>query len=163
MARILILLVSLNLGKNHTVLPRCSKPSRKPKNTRAFASNTKGLKGKWRKTTYIQFRWRNTRWPRIPTIIFPSRRTSCDAMIKAECSIDSHLQSMTASLMSGKEVAIVISYSGQTKDSIDVAKKAKEAGTLVISITRFFKSPLTHYSDITLLCGAREGPFQGGS
>jgi len=84
-------------------------------------------------------------------------------MIKAECSIDSHLQSMTASLMSGKEVAIVISYSGQTKDSIDVAKKAKEAGTLVISITRFFKSPLTHYSDITLLCGAREGPFQGGS
>lgn len=53
-------------------------------------------------------------------------------MNKAECSIDSHFQSMTASLMSGEEVAIVISYSGQIKDSIDVAKKAKEAGALAI-------------------------------
>ena len=84
-------------------------------------------------------------------------------MNKAECSIDSHLQSMTASLMTDKEVAIVISYSGQTKDSIDVAKRAKESGAMVISITRFVKSPLTHFSDITLLCGAQEGPLQGGS
>lgn len=84
-------------------------------------------------------------------------------MNKAECSIDSHLQSMTASLMTDKEVAIVISYSGQTKDSIDVAKRAKEAGAMVISITRFVKSPLTYFSDITLLCGAHEGPLQGGS
>lgn len=84
-------------------------------------------------------------------------------MNKAECSIDSHLQAMSATLMTDKEVAIVISYSGQTKDSIDVAKRAKEAGALVISITRFVKSPLTHFSDITLICGAHEGPLQGGS
>ena len=82
---------------------------------------------------------------------------------KAECSIDSHLQAMSASLMTDKEVAIIISYSGQTKDSIDVAKRAKEAGAMVISITRFVKSPLTHFSNITLLCGAHEGPLQGGS
>lgn len=84
-------------------------------------------------------------------------------MNKAECSIDSHLQAMSATLMTDREVAIVISYSGQTKDSIDVAKRAKEAGALVISITRFVKSPLTHFSDITLICGAHEGPLQGGS
>lgn len=84
-------------------------------------------------------------------------------MNKAECSIDNHLQAMSASMMTDREVAIVISYSGQTKDSIDVAKKAKESGAMVISITRFVKSPLTHYADITLLCGANEGPLQGGS
>jgi len=84
-------------------------------------------------------------------------------MNKAECAIDNHIQSMIASLMTDKEVAIIISYSGQTKDSIDVAKKAKEAGAMVISITRFIKSPLTHFSDITLLCGAQEGPLQSGS
>ena len=32
----------------------------------------------------------------------------------------------------------------------------------VISISRFIKSPLTD-SDVTILCGANEGPLQGGS
>ncbi|PQD94326.1 MurR/RpiR family transcriptional regulator [Pradoshia eiseniae] len=82
---------------------------------------------------------------------------------KTECSIDSHLQSMSASLLTEKDVAIVISYSGSTKDTIEIAKTAKEKGATIISITRFAKSNLTYYSDITLLCGANEGPLQGGS
>ncbi|GIP56303.1 MurR/RpiR family transcriptional regulator [Paenibacillus sp. FSL W8-0186] len=82
---------------------------------------------------------------------------------KAECTFDSHLQMMSAALMSERDVAVIISYSGSTKDNIEVAKKAKERGATVISITRFVKSPLTSYSDITLLCGANEGPLQGGS
>lgn len=82
---------------------------------------------------------------------------------KTECLMDSHLQMMSAALMSNRDVAVVISYSGSTKDSIEVARKAKERGAKVISITRFEKSPLTSYSDLTLLCGANEGPLQGGS
>ncbi|WP_339205659.1 MurR/RpiR family transcriptional regulator [Paenibacillus sp. FSL K6-3182] len=82
---------------------------------------------------------------------------------KTECSIDSHLQMMSAALMTKRDVAVVISYSGSTKDTIEVAKRAKESGATVISITRFVKSPLTSYSDLTLLCGANEGPLQGGS
>lgn len=82
---------------------------------------------------------------------------------KTECSIDSHLQTMSASLMDEKDVAVMISYSGSTKDTIEVAKIAKKRGAKIIAITRFAKSPLTHYSDLTLLCGANEGPLQGGS
>ncbi|WP_342429781.1 MurR/RpiR family transcriptional regulator [Neobacillus sp. FSL H8-0543] len=82
---------------------------------------------------------------------------------KTECSLDSHLQIMSAALMTESDVAILISYSGSTKDTIEVAKVAKERGAKIISITRFAKSPLTSYSDITLLCGANEGPLQGGS
>ncbi|WP_284139126.1 MurR/RpiR family transcriptional regulator [Virgibacillus sp. LDC-1] len=82
---------------------------------------------------------------------------------KTECSFDSHLQVMSAVLMSNKDVAILISYSGSTKDTLEVAKIARERGVKVISLTRFAKSPLTSYSDITLLCGANEGPLQGGS
>lgn len=82
---------------------------------------------------------------------------------KTECSMDSHLQMMSAALMSNQDVAVIISYSGSTKDSIEVARKAKERGAKIISITRFVKSPLTSYSDLTLLCGANEGPLQGGS
>ncbi|WP_375103899.1 MurR/RpiR family transcriptional regulator [Paenibacillus sp. RS8] len=82
---------------------------------------------------------------------------------KTECLMDSHLQMMSAALMSERDVAVIISYSGSTKDSIEVARKAKERGAKVVSITRFEKSPLTSYSDLTLLCGANEGPLQGGS
>lgn len=82
---------------------------------------------------------------------------------KTECLMDSHLQMMSAALMTSRDVAVIISYSGSTKDSIEVAKKAKERGAKVISITRFEKSPLTSHSDLTLLCGANEGPLQGGS
>ncbi|WP_318615849.1 MurR/RpiR family transcriptional regulator [Sporosarcina sp. YIM B06819] len=84
-------------------------------------------------------------------------------MNKTECTIDSHLQIMSASLMAESEVAVIISYSGSTKDTIEVAKIVKERGAKVIIITRFAKSPLTSYADITLLCGANEGPLQGGS
>ena len=82
---------------------------------------------------------------------------------KTECSMDSHLQMMSAALMTERDVAVIISYSGSTKDSIEIARKAKERGATIISITRFVKSPLTSYSDLTLLCGANEGPLQGGS
>lgn len=82
---------------------------------------------------------------------------------KTECSIDSHLQVMSASLMTKNEVAIIVSYSGSSKDTIEVAKVAKERAAKIIVITRFAKSPLTSYADLTLLCGANEGPLQGGS
>lgn len=77
--------------------------------------------------------------------------------------MDSHMQAMTAAMLSENDLAVVISYSGATKDTIHVAKLAKNAGAKVVSITRFAKSPLTTYSDVTILCGANEGPLDGGS
>jgi DNA-binding MurR/RpiR family transcriptional regulator len=76
---------------------------------------------------------------------------------------DVHLQTMLASLLDEKDLAILISYSGSTKDVVNIARLAKERGARTICITRFVKSPLTNYSDLTLLCGANEGPYQGGS
>ncbi|MEG1878448.1 MAG: MurR/RpiR family transcriptional regulator, partial [Pseudoflavonifractor sp.] len=76
---------------------------------------------------------------------------------------DAHAQAMVAATMTAEDVAVVISYSGSTKDTNAVAKLAKEAGAKVIAITRFHKSPLTEFTDVTLLCGAKESPLQGGS
>src|SRR5699024_8604947 len=70
--------------------------------------------------------------------------------------MDSHLQAMNASLMTEDDVAVVISYSGQTLDTIENARLAHERGAKVVAITRFNKSPLTNYADITLLTGANE-------
>lgn len=79
------------------------------------------------------------------------------------CLMDSHMQAMSASMMTDKDVAIIISYSGATKDTIHVAKVAKKSGAKIVCITKFAKSPLTAYSDITILCGSNEGPLEGGS
>lgn len=82
---------------------------------------------------------------------------------KVYCVQDSHMQAMVASTMCAEETAVIFSYSGATKDTIHVAELAKNVGATVICVTRFVKSPLTSFSDVTLLCGANEGPLQGGS
>lgn len=82
---------------------------------------------------------------------------------KTEYSADVHFQMMSASLMEKNDVAVIFSYSGSTKDTLEIAEVVKERGAKIIVITRFVKSPLTAFSDVTLLCGGREGPLQGGS
>lgn len=96
--------------------------------------------------------------------------TAMDAMNKflritpnVNCVADSHMQAMAASLLSPQDVAVVFSYSGSTKDSIQVAQNAKKAGAKIIAVTRFAKSPLTTHADLIMLCGSNEGPLQGGS
>lgn len=76
---------------------------------------------------------------------------------------DSHMQSMVSALLSEQDLAVAFSYSGSTKDMIETLKRAKQNKAKTICITRYAESPLTAYADIVLLCGANEGPFQGGS
>lgn len=82
---------------------------------------------------------------------------------KVYCVQDSHMQAMAASMLGPSDTAVIFSYSGATKDTIHVAELARRAGARIICVTRFVKSPLTSYADYTLLCGANEGPLQGGS
>jgi DNA-binding MurR/RpiR family transcriptional regulator len=79
------------------------------------------------------------------------------------CVQDTHMQYMAAALLGEPDLAIAFSYSGSTKDIIEIVKRAKENKAKTICITRYAESPLTAYADIVLLCGANEGPFQGGS
>jgi len=82
---------------------------------------------------------------------------------KVNCIVDPHMQAMSASMANSSDLIFIISYSGSTKDNIYVAEIARQAGAKIIGITRFLKSPLTSYTDITLICGADEGPLEGGS
>lgn len=76
---------------------------------------------------------------------------------------DFHMQAMASALLREDDLVIAFSYSGSTKDTIEILKRAKQNKAKTICITRFAESPLTAYADIVLLCGANEGPFQGGS
>jgi Transcriptional regulators len=59
----------------------------------------------------------------------------CDALT------DPHLQAMSAATLTSKDVAVGISHSGATKDTIDSLKVAKNAGAKTICITNFIHSP----------------------
>lgn len=82
---------------------------------------------------------------------------------KISCVDDPHMQAMAASMAGPEDLIFIISYSGATKDNIYVARIAKKVGAKVVGITRFLKSPLTSYADTLLVCGANEGPLDGGS
>lgn len=60
---------------------------------------------------------------------------------KVEVAMDSHMQAMSAALMGPEDVAIVISYSGSTKDTYHAAELAQKAGAGIIAITRFENRP----------------------
>lgn len=82
---------------------------------------------------------------------------------KVYCISDPHMQAVAASLAAREDLFFIISYSGATKDNIQAARLARQAGARVACISHFQKSPLTAYCDAVLLCGAKQGPLDGGS
>lgn len=76
---------------------------------------------------------------------------------------DNHLQILSASLMSRKDVILFVSYSGATRDMMDTLSVAKKSGAKIILITHYPDAPGTALADIVLLCGAQETPLDGGS
>ena len=76
---------------------------------------------------------------------------------------DSHFQAIRCALLTPKDVVIYFSYSGATRDLVDVMKIAQDRGAKTILITRFSKSPGAACADVVLECGAWEGPLQMGS
>ena len=55
-----------------------------------------------------------------------------------------------------------ISYSGESKDTVDVMKTAKKAGATTIAITNFKDSPISRYADI-LICTSQEQFIYGNA
>lgn len=76
---------------------------------------------------------------------------------------DCHMQYMSAALLTGSDLAVIFSYSGSTKDTIEIANLAKENGCKIVCITRYINSHLASISDVVLVCGSNEGPLEGGA
>lgn len=79
------------------------------------------------------------------------------------CVEDSHLQAVTTSLLSKGDTLLIFSYSGATKDMLDILPMARENGVKIILVTHYANSPAAGYADVVLLCGSNEGPLQVGS
>lgn len=75
---------------------------------------------------------------------------------KVHCAADIRMQTMMSSMLTENCLAVVISYSGSSKESIQFAKLAKSSGARVVCISKYYKSGLSAYADEVLLCGINE-------
>lgn len=69
---------------------------------------------------------------------------------------DSHMQVMSASLLTPEDVIVVISHTGSSKDLIDSTKIAVNSGAKVIGIIGNENAPLLKYCDIALSAHSQE-------
>lgn len=75
---------------------------------------------------------------------------------------DYYYQQISAGNLLAGDVAVGISYSGESRDTVGVMRTAKKAGATTIAITNFKDSPISRYSDI-LICTSQEQFIYGNA
>jgi DNA-binding MurR/RpiR family transcriptional regulator len=80
--------------------------------------------------------------------------------IESKVVTDSHVQAISAALVTPEVTTITVSHSGSTHETLSAIRLAKEAGATTVCITNFGKSPILKYSDIVLNTMARETDFR---
>jgi len=73
---------------------------------------------------------------------------------------DSHMQAMSAALMTPRHVVVVVSHSGSTKDIVESLRIATTNGATSIAIVSHRKSPVASLADIPLCVHAKETGFK---
>lgn len=76
---------------------------------------------------------------------------------------DWHSQLLTARNSRPDDLAIVISYSGETSEILECMREMRKNRTPIITITRFVTSPAAKLSDYTLYTAANESLFRNGA
>ena len=75
-------------------------------------------------------------------------------------SIDPTMQEMYASLTSPEDVAVGISHTGSSKDTVYALQLAKQHGARTVCITNHSESPLTRFGDFCLFTSTRVSHFR---
>lgn len=73
---------------------------------------------------------------------------------------DGHAQATKAALLRPGSVAVGVSHSGSTRETVRSLELARGCGATTICITSFGRSPITRFADIHLFTSARETAFR---
>ena len=76
---------------------------------------------------------------------------------------DPHMALSSAALLQPGDVAVGISHTGTTIDTVDALAEAHRHGATTVGITNFPRSPLAQTADLVLTTAARETTFRSGS
>ncbi len=82
--------------------------------------------------------------------------------IVAQAYTDMHLGAMSATNLGAGAVAIGVSSSGSTIDTLQAVKAAKAAGAFTVAVTNRLMSPLAKVADRSLFASPPESPLTGG-
>ncbi|KAB8308856.1 MurR/RpiR family transcriptional regulator [Rahnella contaminans] len=83
--------------------------------------------------------------------------------LRVDAATNNHFMYMQASLMKPGDVAIGISHSGTSAETVHALKLAKEAGAATVALTHNVGSPITDMADYVLINGNKQGQLQGDS
>lgn len=76
---------------------------------------------------------------------------------------DVHMQLISSTNIEPNQVAIIVSYSGITKEMVEIAKNIKKRGGILITITKYGTSKLSSMSDYNLFVSNSEGLLRVGA
>jgi len=76
---------------------------------------------------------------------------------------DTHVMLTSAAVLGEGDVAIGISHTGATTDTVEALRVAREHGAVTVALTNFPRSPITEVSDHVLTTAARETTFRSGA
>ncbi|THV35667.1 MurR/RpiR family transcriptional regulator [Glycomyces buryatensis] len=76
---------------------------------------------------------------------------------------DVHSALVAASLAGNKDVAVAISHSGATTETVEFLEAARDRDATTIAITNHARSPLARAADYVLTTAARETTFRSGA
>lgn len=81
----------------------------------------------------------------------------------ANANPDPHVQILSATSLKKGDVAVFISYTGETQDVLSILDVAKKTLATTVAITRFGKNPLSESCDISLSTSSTETLIRSGA
>ncbi|MBQ0329674.1 MurR/RpiR family transcriptional regulator [Providencia rettgeri] len=82
---------------------------------------------------------------------------------RVDAATNNHFMYMQASLLKPGDIAIGISHSGNSPETVHALKLAQQAGACTIALTHNLGSQIMEYADYHLINGNRQGKLQGDS
>jgi DNA-binding MurR/RpiR family transcriptional regulator len=76
---------------------------------------------------------------------------------------DTHIMLTSAAVLGRGDVAVGISHTGATTDTVEALRKAREHGAVTVALTNYPTSPITDVADLVLTTAARETTFRSGA
>ena len=83
--------------------------------------------------------------------------------LRASAFVDWHMQITRASLLTPDDVAVGVSYSGDTRETVKSLETARQAGAFAIAVTNYSTSDIVKVADLVLLTASQEEIFRYGA
>lgn len=80
--------------------------------------------------------------------------------VPVDAPLDALTQHLAATMLGKGSVCVVISHTGATRETLDIARTAAGAGALTVAVTSFARSPLTETVDHSFVAGGRQLGFR---